>query len=155
MRQLSIEYRFYAFIYGGSFRLQLDESSSGNHVSCTLSGVLNMNHRPIIFFSALVLACATSPIAMASSENDAPPAADDSIIVKLADKPKAQTIELICNDGSYRSSQSASTGVATFSKVPGGSCTLSFKGENPAKFTPVSRGNAYHCNIIGQTAVCK
>ena len=90
-----------------------------------------------------------------ASSSGAPRVGGGSIIVKLKDASQARAVELICGGGSYRLRQAFSAGVTKFGGVPGGQCTLYFKGGIPAKFTPVSRGKSYNCSIIGQTAVCE
>ena len=62
-----------------------------------------------------------------------------SVIVKLDDSSQARGVELICGGGSYRLRQSFAGGVAKFSGVPAGQCTLYFKGGIPAKFIGVQR----------------
>ena len=84
-----------------------------------------------------------------------PRVAGGSVLVKLADTSQASGVELVCGAGSYRLRKSFAGGVANFSGVPGGQCTLYFKGGIPAKFTPVVRGKSYNCSIVGTTAVCK
>jgi len=114
-----------------------------------------MNYRSIALLSTLVLTCASPSIAIASPDEATPPVGDDSLIVKMADGSQVQTVNLICRDGTYRSTQALSNGTTTFSEVPNGFCTLEFKGETPGDYTPVRRGNAYRCSIISKTAVCK
>ena len=77
------------------------------------------------------------------------------MIVKLDDSSQARGVELICGGGSYRLRQSFAGGVAKFSGVPAGQCTLYFKGGIPAKFIGVQRGRSYNCSILGPTAMCK
>ena len=91
----------------------------------------------------------------ASTAPTGPKVGGGSVMVKLTDASQARAVELICGAGSYRKRQSFTAGVTKFGGVPGGQCTLYFKGGIPAKFTPVSRGRSYSCSIIGQTAVCK
>ena len=91
----------------------------------------------------------------AAGSSAAPRVGGGSIIVKLKDASQARAVELICGGGSYRLRQAFSAGVTKFGGVPGGQCTLYFKGGIPAKFAPVSRGKSYNCSIIGQTAVCE
>lgn len=93
--------------------------------------------------------------APSTSAPAAPKVGGGSVIVKLTDASQARAVELICGAGSYRKRQPFAAGVTKFGGVPGGQCTLYFKGGIPAKFTPVSRGRSYNCSIIGQTAVCK
>ena len=78
-----------------------------------------------------------------------------TVIVKLPDSTQSSAVELVCASGAYRLRKSFAGGVANFGGVPGGSCTLYFKGGIPAKFTPVTAGRSYTCNIIGTTAVCR
>ena len=114
-----------------------------------------MNYRTLTLLSTLVLACVTQTPALASPEQSTPPVSNDSITVKMADASPSKTVDLVCSDGSFRSSQPLTNGVTTFSEVPSGACTLEFKGGTPAKYTPARRGSTYNCAIIGQTAVCK
>lgn len=93
--------------------------------------------------------------AAARPRTSAPSAGRGSVIVKLPDSAQSSGVELVCASGAYRLRKSFAGGVASFSGVPGGSCTLYFKGGIPAKFTPVTAGRSYTCNIIGTTAVCK
>jgi len=100
----------------------------------------------------------TTPRASGTSSSAAPAAprvSGGNVVVKLADTSQASGVELVCGGGSYRLRKSFGGGTANFSGVPGGQCTLYFKGGIPAKFTPVSRGKSYNCSIIGTTAVCK
>lgn len=85
----------------------------------------------------------------------APSVGGGTVIIKLNDTSQSSGAELVCTAGSYRKRNSFSGGVATFGSVPGGVCTLYFKGGIPAKFSPVTRGRSYNCSIIGTTAVCK
>jgi serine/threonine-protein kinase len=85
----------------------------------------------------------------------APRVGGGTVIIKINDSTQASGVELICTAGSYRKRNSFIGGVATFGGVPGGVCTLYFKGGIPAKFSPVTRGRSYNCSIIGTTAVCK
>jgi serine/threonine protein kinase len=93
--------------------------------------------------------------AAARPQSSASSAGRGSVIVKLPDSAQSSGVELVCASGAYRLRKSFAGGVASFSGVPGGSCTLYFKGGIPAKFTPVTAGRSYTCNIIGTTAVCK
>ena len=114
-----------------------------------------MNYRSIVLLSTLVLACASPAIAIASPEDAAPPVAKGSLTVNMSEGSQVQTLNLICSDGTHRSTQALENGAATFSEVPSGPCTLEFKGETPGTYTPVSPGNTYTCSIISKTAVCK
>ncbi len=78
-----------------------------------------------------------------------------TVIIKLPDSTQASAAELVCTAGAYRLRKPFSGGVASFSGVPGGACTVFFKGGIPAKFTPVTSGRSYTCNIMGITAVCR
>ena len=77
------------------------------------------------------------------------------MIVRLPDSAQASGVELVCGGGAYRLRKSFSSGVASFSGVPGGVCTFYFKGGLPSQFTPVTAGRSYSCSVIGSTAVCK
>ncbi len=85
----------------------------------------------------------------------APGAGRGNVIVRLPDTSQASGVELVCAGGSYRSRKSFSGGVASFSGVPGGSCTFFFKGGLPSQYTPVTAGRSYSCSVIGSTSVCK
>ena len=78
-----------------------------------------------------------------------------NVIVRLPDSAQASGVELVCGGGAYRLRKSFSSGVASFSGVPGGVCTFYFKGGLPSQFTPVTAGRSYSCSVIGSTAVCK
>ena len=78
-----------------------------------------------------------------------------TVIVKLPDSTQSSAAELVCTAGAYRLRKPFSGGVVSFSGVPGGACTVFFKGPIPAKFTPVTAGRSYTCNIIGITADCR
>jgi len=84
-----------------------------------------------------------------------PGAGRGNVIVRLPDASHASGVELVCGGGSYRLRKSFSGGVASFSGVPGGSCTFFFKGGLPSQYTPVTAGRSYSCSVIGSTAVCK
>ena len=98
-----------------------------------------------------------APAAPASSRrpsSNTSSAGRGAVIVKLPDSTQSSAVELVCAAGAYRLRKSFAGGVASFSGVPGGSCTLYFKGGIPAKFAPVTAGRSYTCNIIGTTASC-
>ena len=78
-----------------------------------------------------------------------------NVIVRLPDSAQASGVELVCGGGAYRLRKAFSSGVASFSGVPGGVCTFYFKGGLPSQFTPVTAGRSYSCSVIGSTAVCK
>ena len=84
-----------------------------------------------------------------------PSVGSGTVIVRLPDSAQASGVQLVCNAGAYVLRKSFSNGVASFSGVPGGSCTFSFKGGMPSQFTPVTAGRSYSCSLIGSTAVCK
>jgi len=85
----------------------------------------------------------------------APGAGRGNVIVRLPDASHASGVELVCGGGAYRLRKSFAGGVASFSGVPGGSCTFFFKGGLPSQYTPVTAGRSYSCSVIGSTAVCK
>ena len=84
-----------------------------------------------------------------------PGAGRGNVIVRLPDSSQASGVELVCGGGGYRLRKSFSGGVASFSGVPGGSCTFFFKGGLPSQYRPVTAGRSYSCSVIGSTAVCK
>ena len=114
-----------------------------------------MKYAYIILLSPLLLA-STPKAETADGTAETTPSVDGkAVTVQMADVSRTKTVELNCGDDNQRSSQSFTEGVATFGDLPGGHCTLHFKGEIEATFTPVFAGKSYHCSIIGKTAVCK
>ena len=109
----------------------------------------------IILLSPLLLASTPKAETKHSTSGTTPPVDAKDVTVQMADESRVKTVELHCGDDDKRSSQTFTDGVTTFGNVPDGHCTLHFKGEVEAKFTPVSSGKSYHCSIIGNTAVCK
>ena len=93
--------------------------------------------------------------AQRSTTSRAGSAGRGTVIIKLPDSTQASAAELVCTAGAYRLRKPFSSGVASFSGVPGGACTVFFKGGIPAKFSPVTAGRSYTCNIMGITAVCR
>ena len=100
---------------------------------------------------------APAPTTSAAPRPPKPPpgAGRGNVIVRLPDASQASGVELVCGGGGYRLRKSFSGGVASFSGVPGGSCTFFFKGGLPSQYTPVTAGRSYSCSVIGSTAVCK
>ncbi len=83
-----------------------------------------------------------------------PSAGRGTVIVRLQDTAVAHGGELTC-PGGYRTRKSFAGGVARWSNVPSGSCTLHFRGGLPVRYQGIQAGRQYSCNVIGTTAVCR
>jgi hypothetical protein len=74
--------------------------------------------------------------------------------ITIRDAAMATKAELRC-PGGYRTRSGFSGRVATFTGVPGGSCTVHFFGPVPAKARGVKSGDSLTCSLTGSTAQCK
>jgi len=74
--------------------------------------------------------------------------------ITIRDAQMATKAELRC-PGGYRKRSSFSGRVASFSGVPGGSCTVHFFGPVPAKARGVKSGDSLTCALTGSTAQCR
>ena len=74
--------------------------------------------------------------------------------ITIRDAAMATKAELRC-PGSYRKRSGFSGRVATFTGVPGGSCTVHFFGPVPAKARGVKSGDSLTCSLTGSTAQCR
>ena len=83
---------------------------------------------------------------------NAPVAAGDLVVV-LEPGTHASHLEVDCTSG-YRERVAVSSQQATFHKVPGEECTLTFKGGAPGRFRPITPGR-WTCRLEGSVAVCE
>lgn len=86
--------------------------------------------------------------------------AKTSLAIALDDAGAGTTaIELVC--GLWRDRQTLQMdaagigGTVWFQAVPGGDCTVYFKGGSPAQFGPAHGGDALRCKLVATTAVCE
>jgi serine/threonine protein kinase len=85
----------------------------------------------------------------------APPTAGrGAVIIRLADVAIASSGQLSC-PGGFRARRAFAGGVARWTGVPAGPCSLQFLGGAPARFRGIQPGSQYTCNVIGTTAVCQ
>ena len=85
----------------------------------------------------------------------------DEIAVGITDITGGVTsVELVCTAG-HRDRQAVIPdaarigGTVWFRGVATDSCTLWFKGGQPAQYGPVKGGTAWLCTLVGTTAVCE
>ena len=85
---------------------------------------------------------------------DKPSAGRGKVVIRIRDAAMATKAELVC-PGGYRERSSFRSQVASFTGVPGGACTVYFKGALAAKYQGVKSGDSLTCYINGRTAQCK
>ena len=81
------------------------------------------------------------------------PIAAGDLIVVLAPGTHASHLEVDCKSG-YRERVAVESQQARFKNVPGGECSLSFKGGAPGRFRPITPGR-WTCHLEGSVAVCE